>query len=501
MEVLLNLNDPNDYEKFLLLKRIPRVRFTGRSATFPDEYAHLLGNHKLAVTNGRTYKSIAGLFDYQGGVATLAIRKKKFAAFMECGMGKTLVMLEFARHVRKMLPRKKRILIVSPLMVIPQTLGEVMRFYGKLLPIHQVEAKNLKDWLRGDHLASEWIGITNYEAVKDDLEQGELGALILDESSMLKSHYGKWGSVLIRLGRGLEWKLALTGTPAPNDRIEYANHGVFLDAYPTVNSFLARYFINRGQTQNRWELKSHALEAFYRDLSDWSIFLTSPATYGWKDNCDNIPPVHVHIHDLDLTAGQREAVYDLTGKLFMDAPGGIVTRSKLARIGKGSYNGNAVATVKPAFIRELVDSWTPEESTLIWCWHNDEQKTLEKVFPEAASIKGETPYADRKRLIQDFQTGKTKVLISKPKVLGYGLNLHVATRQVFSSLIDSYESYYQAVKRSNRYGSTRPLNVHLPVTEIERPMVENVIRKAARVHQDTLEQERVFKEHGYTIHG
>ena len=109
-------------------------------------------------------------------------------------------------------------------------------------------------------------------------------------------------------------------------------------------------------------------------------------------------------------------------------------------------------------------------------------------------VGGRTPLDERLKLLGEFQTGQRRVLVSKPKVLGYGLNLQVATRQVFSSLVDSYESYYQAVKRSNRVGSNRPLNVHIPITEIEQPMVANVLRKAARVEADTREQEELFRE-------
>ena len=101
---------------------------------------------------------------------------------------------------------------------------------------------------------------------------------------------------------------------------------------------------------------------------------------------------------------------------------------------------------------------------------------------------------ERQRLVDEFKAGRIKVLITKPKILGFGLNLQICTRQVFSGLQDSYEEYYQAVKRSNRVGSTRPLNVHIPVTDIERPMIENVLRKARRVEADTREQEAMFRE-------
>lgn len=489
MNVVLDPTNIADYHRFLRIKRLPQYSVRGRQCWFPDEYAGLVcGEVKAA--KAAAYKPTAKLFDYQSAISRLAIQKRKFAIFADCGLGKTLMLLEFARHCRKV--TRGRILIISPLMVVRQTLAECAAWYGDKLPIEQVTAANLSAWLTAKGHA---IGITNYDALTDETPQGGLSALILDESSMLKSHYGKWGTTCIRLGKGLEYKLALTGTPAPNDRIEYANHAVFLDAFPTVNSFLAKFFVNRGQTDNRWELKPHALEPFYRALSHWCVFLTNPATYGWKDNTESIPPIHVHIHDIDLTDEQQSLAFTKTGTLFATEAGGITSRSVLSQIGKGSYRGQDVESLKPAYMRQLVDSW-PDESTLIWCLYNREQELLERTFPEAASITGDTPHDERERLVDDFKAGRRKVMISKGRILGFGLNLQIATRQIFSGLQDSYENFYQCVKRSNRYGSTRPLNVHIPVTEIERPMIETVLAKAGRVQQDTETQERLFKEFG-----
>lgn len=486
-----NTSSIEDYRKFLAVKRLPKYRFVGSFAEVPDEYAHLIGVSN-AETRTADYEPIDGLFDYQRDIATLAIRKRKFAVFADCGLGKTLILLEFARHAAEVLPPGRCVLIISPLMVVTQTMAEAQRFYGDTLPIEFVPARRLSAWLEAWDARAPRIGITNYDALTDDTPQGRIGALILDESSMLKSHYGKWGTKCIELGRGVEWKLACTGTPAPNDRIEYANHAVFLDSFPNVNAFLARYFVNRGQTQERWVLKPHALRPFYHALSHWCIFLTNPATYGWKDNCESIPPIHVHIHDVPLTKEQRGHVHTQTGALFTDRVGGITSRTVLSRLAKGTHNGEQVETNKPAYIKNLVESW-PNESTIIWCLYNDEQDSMAELFPDAANISGDTPHQKRMELIEDFKTGRRRVMISKPKILGFGLNLQIATRQVFSGLQDSYESYYQAVKRSNRYGSTLPLNVHIPVTEIERPMIETVLAKAKRVQHDTEEQEALFK--------
>jgi len=489
MRLTFDTNSIADYRTFLAVRRSPVYYFDGHDAVVPDEYAaEILGIPIHVQSND--YVPSDFLFDYQREISRMAIQKEKFAAFIECGLGKTLVLLEFARHAASV-DVGKPILIVSPLMVIPQTIAEARRFYPDL-KIEHVRPSNMQEFLS----SGSGIAITNYESFNQDLDPGNLAGVVIDESSMLKSHYGKWGTAIIEISRGCRWKLALTGTPAPNDRIEYANHAVFLGACRTVNEFLARYFINRGQTQNRWEMKPHAVRSFYRDLSHWAIFLSDPSVYGWRDNADKIPPIHVHIHHVELTDEQRRATQRTTGTLIVGDVGGIGQRSKLGQIAKGRHAGSKISTEKPRFIRSLVDSFR-DESTIIWCHYNDEQDMIANTFPDAANIDGSTPLDQRLKLIDSFKSGETKVLISKPKILGFGLNLQIATRQVFSGLQDSYESYWQAVKRSNRVGSTLPLNVHIPVTEIEEPMVSNVLRKAKMVQVDTEEQQRIFREHSW----
>jgi superfamily II DNA or RNA helicase len=478
------------YRTFLRVKSLPQYSFTGRQAWFPDEYAGMVGMPAPRVGKKR-YAPPSWMWDYQRDITSLSIRKGKFCIFADCGLGKTPILLEFARHAAKV--TSKPVLIVSPLMVIPQTIGEAKRFFGDGYRIQQVPAKDLELFMA----LGCGIGITNYEAIRPDLSTMNIGTLILDESSLLKSHYGKWGTKLIELGRGLPFKLACTGTPAPNDRIEYANHAVFMDAFPTVNAFLAKYFVNRGETGERWELKPHALRPFYLALSAWSIFLTNPATYGWKDNAGELPEIVTHIHDVALSRKQIELAAQDQDSLF---PGcftaGIVGRSRMAQIAKGHYKGEAIESHKPDFIASLVDSFKGQ-SSIVWCKYNAEQEELATILPKAGNIDGQTPHEERVQIIADFQAGKVKTLISKPRILGFGLNLQRCTRMVFSGLHDSYEEYYQAVKRANRYGSTKPLHVHIPVTDLERPMVENVLRKAEMVRKDTTEQERIFKECGH----
>lgn len=489
MRLILDTTRLDHYAAFLKIKRLPQYQFRGCVAHVPQEYAESIGIAVSAGGNDEPIDLHPKLFDYQAAIAAMAIRKRRFSVFADCGLGKTLIIAEFVRNADRVLADHRCALIVSPLMVVPQTIAEFSRWYPRLKCEH-VHAAELSDWLLGRKPGR--IGITNYEAINSDTPRGRLGCLVLDESSMLKSHYGKWGTSLIRMGRGVPYKLACTGTPAPNDRIEYANHAVFMDAFPNVNSFLAKFFVNRGQTGERWELKPHALRPFYRALSHWCIFLTRPSVYGWHDNADPLPPIHVHIHDVPLTPEQQILKQQSTGHLIVHRTGGIVSRSRLATIAKGFNGDEPIPTHKPDFIARLVRSW-PNESTIVWCKYNAEQSSIEAVLPEAGSIRGETPIEERMRIIDAFKSGAVRVLITKPKILGFGLNLQIATRHVFSGLEDSYETYYQAVKRSNRYGATRPLNVHIPITEIERPMIETVLSKAHRVERDTIEQEELFK--------
>jgi hypothetical protein len=494
MQIHLDLSSVDDYARFLKIKSLPAYKFTGRMAMVPDEYAHLLMPEVGPVAGLPDYEPLPGLFDYQRDLAAVSIKKRKYAVFADCGLGKTNIILEYAKYVNKLISPNRKVLIVTPLMVVPQFVTEIYKFYtskGFSFPHEQIRAALLNEWLttQGDA-----IGITNYEALKDNTPQGLLGCLILDESSMLKAEYGKHAQTCIRLGSGLEYKLCSTGTPAPNDRTEFANHALFLDQVPTVNAFLSKYFRNMGKTGERWELKAHAVEAFYKDLSHWCIFLTHPGVYGWKSNCNSIPDIKVNICDIDLTQEQKDAVMDGTGMLFAIHSGGITKRSKMSQIAKGKYKGKKIKTNKYEYIKKLVDTW-PDRSTIIWALFNYEQDELERTFPGCASIQGSTPYHQRLELLRDFQTGKRKQLISKGKVLGFGLNLQIATRQVFSSCVDSFESFFQCIKRSNRYGSTEELGVYLPVSEIEIPMMETVLEKWRRVETDSLMCEKIFKIH------
>lgn len=484
--VVFDYRSSESYRQFLAVRSLPKSQWRGTTALVDDSYAAMLGLAPAATMTFADYRPSDYLFDYQRDIAKIAIRKRKFAAFVDCGLGKTAIIFEFANYVAS--TTGKPVLIVSPSMVIPQTQAEHAKFYPSANPIDRLDSSTIREWLANGN----GIRICSYNILDSDMDGSRLGGLILDESSMLKSAYGKWGTACVKLGAGVPYKLCSTGTPAPNDRIEYAQTAVFLDQCRTVNEFYARYFVNRGQTDNRWEMKPHAQCRFYRDLSGWSIFLSNPAVYGWKDNSNTLPPIEVTMYDIELTAGQRDAAQAITGQFVVTSMGGITRRSKLARLSKGKD----AESNKPEFIRSLCDGFG-SQSRIIWCKYNDEQDALAKLLSNAANIDGGTPDSQRHDLIADFKAGRRLDLISKPKILGFGLNLQIARHHVFSTLQDSYEEYYQCLKRSNRVGSSEPLGVHIPISELDAPGVETVLRKAACVDADTKVQEALFKEQGW----
>lgn len=484
MKMLLSPNTFDDYETLLRAKQLPRYEVRGSWLIFPDEYAEIMGVSERHQSFSE-YDPAPFLFDYQEYFAEVAVAKKRFSLFWDCGLGKTAVQLEFARHCSEVLPPSQKVLIVTWMMIIPQFLEEVERFYGSGMKVEQVPSGGLADWLKGDGR----IGITNWDTFKKPVKPGDLGAVVADETSILKNSYGTIGRNFLECTKQVEWKLGGTGTPAPNDCHEYANHAVMAGACKTSSEFYGRYFVNRGQTNNRWELREHAKGNFYRELSHWSVFLNNPATYGFTDNVGTLPPIHVHIDDVELTKQQEEMAYSNQGMLFGVSAGGIVDRARMSKLGKGLSKHGRIKTNKVDAIKRLAKG-----PSIIWCLYNDEQAMMEEAFPGAASIKGTTPVERRIELVEDFKSGAVDVLISKPKILGFGLNLQRCERMIFSGLQDSYESYYQAVKRANRIGSTKPLHVHIPVTEIERPMIETVLRKADRIHRETALQEQLFRE-------
>lgn len=480
--------------------------------TAPARFASALGLD-VPMKAGSALEWAAFLLGYQKWITRMAFDAKRFAIWSDCGTGKTPMQLEWARHV--MNATGGRVLIMAPLQVCHQTVEEVAKFYpgdASMTPVFLATRAELEAWCKGE---GRGLALTNYHKMIDGVcnELRWLSGVVLDESSVLKSGGGviKWN--LIKSCKGIPYKLSCTATPAPNDVMEYASQASFLEKLRTENEILWTFF-NRDQKTQEWKVKPHAQDAFYRFMSTWSIYLRRPSVYGFEDPFANVPEPEIVEHRLEATPEQdREAhaymrSYDPDSLIPQDRLG-VKERSKLSQIAKGFIYETAgagakrttryIPSLKPGFVTNLIrQALFENRQILVWTVFDEESRLIEEACRKAglqgvATLHGEDDEEKRADTLDRFRHGEIRCLISKARLLGYGLNFQFCTRMVFSGFDDSFESFYQAVRRCYRYGSTEQLVVHIPyIPRLEEHMWENIIRKKKQFESDTAAQELCY---------
>jgi superfamily II DNA or RNA helicase len=496
------------YADYLRIKRIPNysvVRNNGYyEIHFDPIYLHLLDDRLSA--SGLEARDLPGfLFDYQAFiVAKLAIKRRRFAVFADCGLGKTLVIHELARQIVPHLAGGRKVLVASPLHVLPQTIAEEERFYGSRT-MANVRELGLEAWLEGDSR----VGIVNYDCFRRDrsaLLRDRLGVLMLDESSILKRRSGVIADNLIRSSKGVPWRFCFSATPAPNDDKEYATHAEFLGVVPSYKSFFSRFF-TRGRV-GEWLILPHARAAFYRFLASWSIYLRSPAAYGFADNLKDLQPYELVEVPVPLTGEQHRWMLGCQGEgqlsMFVE-PGGVRERARFAQISRGFlYHGRGanrevehVPSLKPHKVVEVAMKHLARgEQGIVWTQFDEEGRILARLLGERGvalhhlfgDLDGDLELA----MLEDFKAGRVQVLISKERRLGYGLNLQAAGFLVYSAITDSFESFYQSLRRAYRYGQRRRLRVYVVYTPLEEPILRNMLAKQRRYEDDVARMERLY---------
>jgi hypothetical protein len=383
-------------------------------------------------TLGPTNAPIAAqLYDWQAAIARWAVRKGGAAIFADCGLGKTFMQVAWAKALNV------RTLILAPLCVAEQTVKEAA-ILGTLVNYA----------LDGQSASGQFV-ITNYERLDFD-------AVILDESSILKSFDGKTRTKLIEGFARTKYRLCCTATPSPNDISELANHAEFLGLM-TRSEFLATWFVH---DDAGWRMKGHAVQPFYRWMASWAVALRKPSDIGFSDDRFTLPALRFHEH---VTEGEI-----IGGALFPEL--GLKGISGRLAARKGSVEQRVEKT---AALAEADGQW------LLWCGLNTESDGLESAIPDAVAVNGADTYAEKVSAVEGFVRGDIRVLISKPKILGFGLNLQHCHQLGFVGLSDSYEAYYQAIRRCWRYGQKHAVDVHIVVSDAERGIVANVQRKEA----------------------
>ena len=379
------------------------------------------------------------LHDWQAEIVCWAVGIGRAAIWADTGLGKTFMQIEWARLVA---PGQVS-LIVAPLAVCHQTVREAAKLGVAITYVRS-----------GDGLAP-GIYVTNYEMIAH-FDPAEVGAVVLDEASILKQSDGKTRTRLIQQFAQVPFRLACTATPAPNDPEELTNQAEFLGHSTRVN-MLAAYFIH---DDVGWRLKGHARKPMMRWMATWAVALTKPSDMGGYTNAGyDLPGLNVIPHMLPVNI-------EAEGQLFPTDLGGVGGRSAVRR---------ETMDARCAKAAELVLA-EPDEPWLIWCGLNDEAEMLEQLTG-GTNVHGSMSPEEKSDALLGFADGKILRLVTKPKIASFGMNYQHCARQVFVGLSDSYEAYYQAIRRSYRYGQTRVVDAHVVLSDLEGQIATNIARK------------------------
>jgi DNA modification methylase len=390
------------------------------------------------------------LFDFQHAIVSWSIRRGRSAIFADTGLGKTLMQLSWADEVAS--HNGGIVLILAPLAVSEQTIEQ-----GKTFGIDVNRVPH------GGTPNAPGVWITNYERM-DSIDFTELHGLVLDESSILKSHDGKTRQRIIDSAQGIPYRLSCTATPSPNDFEELGNQCEFLGVMSRTE-MLATYFVNDTGDTGTWRLKGWGASKFWEWMGSWSVVLRNPSDLGF-DGSKYILPAPQYIEHVVKT--------DVIGdELFSRPAMGLAERRKAQR---DSIEARCHA------LAEVVNADT-SEPWLIWCHLNDEAELLQSLIPGSINVQGSDKAEYKAEQMMAFSHGKLRVLISKPKICGFGMNWQHCARMAFVGLDDSFEKFYQAVRRCYRFGQKRSVHVHLFTAENEGQILANLKRKEIQHHE------------------
>lgn len=383
------------------------------------------------------------LFPFQREIVEWACRQGKAAIFADCGLGKTLMQLSWAASV------PGDVLILAPLAVSDQTKQEGVKF-----GIDVTRCDDNSDVRPG-------INITNYERLSK-FDCSRFAGIVLDESSILKNYTGKTRNEIIDTFRATPFKLACTATPAPNDFMEFGNHCEFLDV-KSRTEMLAEYFVHDGGETQKWRLKGHAAKPFWQWISSWAVKFAKPSDLGFSDEGFELPELRIVEHFV-------RADYHQQGFLFPMVANTLAERRDARKL---TIEARARKTA------DLIAAKT-QEPWVVWCNLNDEADAIMSMIPDAVEIRGShNPEAKRERMI-DFSNGRTRVLVTKPSICGFGMNWQHCSNTAFLGLSDSYEDFYQVIRRFYRFGQTKPVTAHVVIADTEGAVVANIKRKEAQ---------------------
>lgn len=397
------------------------------------------------------------LFDFQRDIVAWALKRGRAALFEDCGLGKTPQQLEWARVVAE--HTGGNVLILAPLAVAAQTVRE-----GQKFGITVRQARRQAD-------AQPGITITNYEML-EHFQPEAFAGVVLDESSILKAYDGKTRTAIIEAFARTPFKLACTATPAPNDYMELGNHAEFLGVMSRVE-MLSMFFVHDGGETQQWRLKGHAESEFWKWLASWAVCIRKPSDLGYDDGDFVLPELILH----QVTVKVHEPT---EGFLFAVEASTLQERLAARRDTIAERVADCAAIANAT-----------EEPFLVWCNLNDESAQLKAAINGAVEVKGSDSSEHKEKAMLGFTAGEVRCMVSKPSIAGYGMNWQHCSNVAFVGLSDSFEQFYQAVRRCYRFGQKKPVNVYVITAETEGAVVANIKRK----ERDAMKMAEAMVEH------
>lgn len=372
-------------------------------------------------------------FDFQKFIIKRALKAGKYAIFADCGLGKTLMQLEWAYQVSKY--TNKRVLILAPLAVKGQTIKEASKF----------------------NISLDLIDIENYEQL-DNIDTSIYSGIVLDESSILKNFEGSTKKSILEKFALTPYKLACTATPSPNDPMELGNHSEFLDVM-SRNEMLAMYFVHDGGETAKWRLKGHAVKLFYQFIGSWAIMLNKPQDIGFKMDGYNLPSLN--LIEKQIKTSKRD-----NGILFNETAISATNFNQELRLTKIDRLSQAIDIVNKS-----------DENFIIWIKQNEEGEYLKNMIPGSIEVKGSDSPEYKEKMLLGFANNEFRVLITKTKIAQFGLNYQNCRNQIFASLDFSFEGLYQAIRRSYRFGQKNEVNIYLISTDTMANVIQSINNK------------------------
>lgn len=400
-----------------------------------------------------------GLFPFQRQIVSWAVGRGRAAVWADTGLGKTRIEVAWLHQL--LATSTGRGLILAPLAVAQQTVREARRIGVEVVYVHDdAEVMSKTSDTTGPR-----ISITNYDRL-DKIDPSRFVAVALDESSILKAFSGVTKRALVEMFADTRYRLSASATPAPNDIEELTNHADFLGIM-TAQEMRSTFFIadSRGEFM-KYRLKGHAQRSFYEWLSSWAIAARHPRDLGFVQDGYDLPPLMIHDHMI-------ETGWAAEGELFTPQLQGITQR---AQVRKDTLAERIAAAV------DLVCQ-EPDRQWIVWTGRNDESSGMAAAIADAlpdvtiTEVVGSDDADVKADALAAFAEGEIQILVTKPSIAGAGLNFQSCSRMLFVGLSDSYEQYYQAIRRCWRFGQRNPVDVHIVVADVESVIVQNVRAK------------------------